>query len=261
MENNSVQYVRVISQKGGSFTITNPWPGQTLVEYKNGASAGTVSGTKITIATSANDTIHFAPNGTSYATIIAQMALSLGNTTGGSGTGPSFFPDANYGGTGVTLGVGSYTLAQLQAAGIANDSVSSLKVPAGYQIVGYLDDGFSGTPWTFTANNADLATTGNDNAISSLVVSQTGSGVVSFRSHADNKYVTAENGGASALIADGAAIGQLQQFDLIHNSDGSVSLRSHANNQYVTAENAGASALIANRTAIGQWEEFDLINN
>ncbi|HXR42335.1 MAG TPA: discoidin domain-containing protein [Acidothermaceae bacterium] len=87
------------------------------------------------------------------------------------------------------------------------------------------------------------------------------SGVISLRSHANGLYVTADNAGASPLIANKTAIGTWESFDLINNADGSVSLRAHANNDYVTAENAGASSLIANRTAIGSWEEFDLIHN
>ena len=85
LESNAVKYVRVVSQKGGSFTITNPWPGQTVAEYKNGTSVGTVSGTKITISTATNDIIHLAPNGTSYATIISEMAAPLGSGSGGVG--------------------------------------------------------------------------------------------------------------------------------------------------------------------------------
>ena len=85
--------------------------------------------------------------------------------------------------------------------------------------------------------------------------------VISLRAHANNMIVTAENAGASSLIANRTAINAWEEFDLIHNGDGSVSFRAHANNLIVTAENAGASALIANRTAIGAWEEFDLITN
>jgi hypothetical protein len=85
--------------------------------------------------------------------------------------------------------------------------------------------------------------------------------VVSLRAHANNMFVTAENAGANALIANRAAIGNWEQFDLINNADGSVSLRAHANNNIVSADNAGASPLIANRAPIGPWEEFDLINN
>ena len=82
---------------------------------------------------------------------------------------------------------------------------------------------------------------------------------MSLRAHSGNDYVTADNAGASPLIANRTAIGPWEEFDLIENSDGSISLRAHANNQIVTADNAGASPLIANRAAIGQWEEFDLI--
>ena len=85
--------------------------------------------------------------------------------------------------------------------------------------------------------------------------------VISLRAHADNMIVTAENAGASCLIANRTAIGTWEQFDLLHNPDGSVSFHAHANGDIVTAENAGASCLIANRTAVGPWEEFDLISN
>jgi hypothetical protein len=72
-------------------------------------------------------------------------------------------------------------------------------------------------------------------------------------------YVTADNAGASPLIANRTAIGTWETFQLIRNSNGTVSLLALANTMYVTAENAGASPLIANRTAIGTWEQFDLI--
>jgi hypothetical protein len=85
--------------------------------------------------------------------------------------------------------------------------------------------------------------------------------VISLRSHADNDYVTADNYGASPLIANRTAIGAWEQFDLINLGNGTIALLSHADNDYVTAENAGASPLIANRTAIGTWEEFQLIYN
>jgi hypothetical protein len=85
--------------------------------------------------------------------------------------------------------------------------------------------------------------------------------VVSLRSMANNMYVTAENAGASSLIANRTAIGQWEQFDLLDAGGGNIALRAHANNMIVTAENAGAAALIANRTAIGQWETFRLTQN
>jgi hypothetical protein len=85
--------------------------------------------------------------------------------------------------------------------------------------------------------------------------------VISLRSLANNMYVTADNAGASPLIANRTAIGTWEQFDQITVGSGTIALRAHANNMYVTADNAGASPLIANRTAIGTWETFQLIQN
>ncbi len=85
--------------------------------------------------------------------------------------------------------------------------------------------------------------------------------VVSLQARANNRYVTAENAGASSLIANRTTIGTQEQFDLIDLGAGKVALRARINGRYVCAENAGAAALIANRTAIGPWETFTLIRN
>jgi hypothetical protein len=128
------------------------------------------------------------------------------------------------------------------SATITGNTVTGLKSGAS----AYLDNstGFSAT----VSNNSWQGT-------------PTPSGVVSLRAHANNEYVSADNTGASPLIANRTAIGSWESFDLINNADGSISLRSHANSEYVSADNAGANPLIANRTAIGGWESFDLIND
>jgi parallel beta-helix repeat protein len=122
--------------------------------------------------------------------------------------------------------------------------------PAGFQVQSAtsstLQPGFQSAQLTYV-----LAVTESSGA----------SSVISLRAHANGEIVTADNAGASPLIANRTAIGSWEQFDLIGNSDGSISFRAHANNMIVTADNAGASPLIANRTAIGPWEEFDLIHN
>jgi glucose/arabinose dehydrogenase len=85
--------------------------------------------------------------------------------------------------------------------------------------------------------------------------------VVSLRAHANGQYVTAENAGASPLIANRSAVGAWEMFDEVDAGGGMVALRAHANGQYVTAENAGASPLIANRSAVGAWEMFTVVVN
>jgi lysophospholipase L1-like esterase len=88
-----------------------------------------------------------------------------------------------------------------------------------------------------------------------------GTTLVSLRAHANNQYVTAENAGAAALIANRTAIGPWETFDEIDLGGGQVVLRSHANNKYVTAPNNGTGSLIASSTSIGAAETFDLIHD
>jgi len=59
------------------------------------------------------------------------------------------YRDCNYGGTAVSLLVGNYTLSQLNAKGILNDDISSLKVQSGYEVVLYQDDNFLGAAYVF----------------------------------------------------------------------------------------------------------------
>lgn len=84
---------------------------------------------------------------------------------------------------------------------------------------------------------------------------------VSLRARVNNRYVSADNGGSSPLIANRTAIGLWEQFERIDLGNGNIALRARANNLIVSADNAGSSPLIANRTAAGQWETFALINN
>ncbi|WP_405591372.1 xylosidase [Streptomyces sp. NBC_01190] len=87
----------------------------------------------------------------------------------------------------------------------------------------------------------------------------TGTGtVVSLRAGINNDYVTADNAGAAALIANRTAIGQWEQFDLLDAGSGNTALRSHANSRYVTA---GSSPLIADSTTLGRAQTFTLVHN
>jgi hypothetical protein len=91
--------------------------------------------------------------------------------------------------------------------------------------------------------------------------SQTTAPVISLRAHANGNYVTADNAGASPLIANRTAIGAWEQFDELDLGNGNIALRAHANGNIVAADNAGAAPLIANRTAVGSWETFNVIHN
>jgi hypothetical protein len=84
---------------------------------------------------------------------------------------------------------------------------------------------------------------------------------VSLRARVNNRYVTAESGGALPLIANRTVVGPWERFDLIDVGNGNVALRAQVNNAFVCADNAGSSPLIANRGADAQWEHYVLIHN
>ncbi|HTI27044.1 MAG TPA: arabinofuranosidase catalytic domain-containing protein [Kutzneria sp.] len=84
--------------------------------------------------------------------------------------------------------------------------------------------------------------------------------VVSFRAHANGKYVDAPDN-TTSLIADATSIGTAETFDMFTDTDGTIGLRAHSDNNWVTAESNGAAPLIANRGGPGPWETFSLLHN
>jgi hypothetical protein len=70
-------------------------------------------------------------------------------------------------------------------------------------------------------------------------------------------FVTAENGGASPLVANRKTAGTWETFHVIANSDGTYALMSEADNKLVTSNN-GTAPLIANQAADNGWERFTI---
>jgi hypothetical protein len=89
-----------------------------------------------------------------------------------SPVGSTVFQDCNYGGYSVSLVSGSYTLSQLQALGVNNDDISSVKVMSGFEIILYADDNFQGTTVTLTADNSCLVANSFNDAASSIKIIQ-----------------------------------------------------------------------------------------
>jgi len=85
-----------------------------------------------------------------------------------------------------------------------------------------------------------------------------GDGLVSLRSHANGRYVSADLNIGGKLINNRTAVGFWEKFTLSTNADGSVSLKANSNKKFVTAENFGNAPLVANRDSIGYWEQFDV---
>jgi beta-glucanase (GH16 family) len=81
-------------------------------------------------------------------------------------------------------------------------------------------------------------------------------GIASIRASANNTFVSAEDAGASPLVANRAAADTWEQFRVIDNSDGTISLQAIVNSLYVTVDPNRGGRLIASRNAIGQGEKF-----
>jgi hypothetical protein len=94
-----------------------------------------------------------------------------------------FYKDCNYAGTAVGLNVGTYTLAQMNAAGILNDDISSVKVTSGYKVTLYMDDNFGGTSKVLTA---DMACDGTFNDKTSSIKIETNAAAFSSKIEAES---------------------------------------------------------------------------
>jgi hypothetical protein len=87
--------------------------------------------------------------------------------------GVTFYADYSYdGAASSTLAKGSYTMAQLAALGVTNDWASSVSIPAGWTVIMYQNDNFTGTSWTrtnSTPNFSNLSPSANDQMSSCII--------------------------------------------------------------------------------------------
>jgi len=100
-----------------------------------------------------------------------RATVTIGGFAGTTPSGPvTAYKDCNYGGYAVSLGQGTYTLSQLNALGIQNDDISSLRISAGYKVTLYKHDNFGGAALTLTADDNCLVDNGWNDSTSSLKV-------------------------------------------------------------------------------------------
>jgi hypothetical protein len=84
----------------------------------------------------------------------------------------SMYQNCNYGGWTATFGIGSYTTANIVAAGGKDNDASSLKIPTGLKVVLYDGDNFTGTSTTVTSDQSCLSSINFNDKVSSMVISQ-----------------------------------------------------------------------------------------
>lgn len=74
----------------------------------------------------------------------------------------------------------------------------------------------------------------------------------------NGKYVCAENGGGSYLIANRDAVYGWETFQKVDMGSGKIALKAYSG-QFVCAEGGGGRELVANRNAVNAWETFQVV--
>jgi hypothetical protein len=137
-------------------------------EYKNiAAGTHTVGVTAVSGGTESAQTTESVTVGGS-----SNTGSNTGSNSGSTNTsqgGVIVYADANYSGKSATFGVGQYNMADMQNKGIANDSISSIKVPLGYKVTFFADINFSGSSKVFSADSSYVGNDWNDKVTSFIV--------------------------------------------------------------------------------------------
>lgn len=111
-----------------------------------------------------------ATGANSLLSAINDVVKSSNNNNNNTGGVAMMYKDCNYGGYAVSLPVGSYNLSDMNARGILNDDISSLRVNAGYEVQLFWDANFSGASTVISGNNTCLVNNGWNDQASSLIV-------------------------------------------------------------------------------------------
>ncbi|GHC97745.1 alpha-L-fucosidase [Streptomyces violarus] len=173
---NTVLYATVLGWPGSSLTIKTLSSDRidlsSLTSVKLlGTTAGTYTGLPKPAQDASGLTVTL-PSSAPYSADAYVLKLAFSGRIPGLRplTGAVGFRDVNYSGVAAVLPLGDYTADELTAAGLGTRALSSLRLAPGYQVIGWSGDNFTGSSWTFTADNADLRGTGGNDRVTSLKV-------------------------------------------------------------------------------------------
>ncbi|MBS7229627.1 RICIN domain-containing protein [Flavobacterium psychroterrae] len=154
------------------------------------------------------------------------------------------YKDCNYTGFSGGLTIGDYNLARLNALGILNDDVSSLKITQGFQAILYQDDNFTGTSTVINSDNTCLNTTWNDKVTSIRVIANGTTTLGNQTFFLQNRNSGLNMDVWSASTANGANIAQgtpnsnaNQKFTLTHLGDGLYKIIANHSGQSLDVNN------------------------
>jgi hypothetical protein len=181
------------------------------------------------------------------------------------------YKDCEYAGTTVNLPAGNYNLADLQARGILDNDISSLRVNSGYEIVLYENANFSGQSITLTGNmNCLTAQAWNDRATSLIVrlVTTTFTRNIQAESYTTMAGVQLEN---TTDVGGGQNVGWIDVGDWMAYANINFPSSGSYKVEYRVAGNGGQISLDLNAGAIqlggmnvpatGSWQNWTTISH
>jgi hypothetical protein len=133
-----------------------------------------------------------------------------GLTPGGVAT---MYKDCNYAGNAVSLNAGTYTLSQLNAMGILNDDISSIKVNSGYKVTLYKHDNFGGAALVKTGDDACLVDDNFNDSTSSLKVETNSTSFSSVIQAESYTYMSGVQTEATTDAGGGLNVGYIEAGD------------------------------------------------
>jgi hypothetical protein len=161
----------------------------------------------------------------------------------GAGTPPpTFFTRPQYRGTAVSLPVGNYALADLVAHGMADNTISSLRVAPGFKVEAFANGDFTGRSIIVSGDTPALTTRQFDNQLSSVRISQFSVGATF--------YEFCERGGYAVSLPAGRYTAQnLALWGIGDNAvSGVVPVRGKEVELFTRDSFKGASRLVNNAT-------------
>ena len=154
----------------------------------------------------------------------AWMSYTLGTQGGGGDEGGSggnvqnglvtMYADLNYGGGAASFGVGRYDMADMVQAGIANDSISSIKVPIGYKLTVFSDIHFAGESRVFDADSSYVGEEWNDK-ITSFIIEEASYYIYNKHSGLVLEVANAGRDNGTNLIQNTLNHGEYQQWKVV----------------------------------------------
>ncbi len=120
------------------------------------------------------------------------------------------YQDCSYGGYGINLAEGNYTVNDLQAMGIRNDDVSSVRVQNGYQVTFYADNDFLGRTLLKTEDDDCLVNENFNDLVSSIRVARISSSVAQIEAE---KYSAMQGVQVENCAEGGQNVGYIDQGD------------------------------------------------